>query len=270
MSEPELNPFASPGSFVTPLPEDELVQPLWPLHATAEATIEDIREQDRGKIYNFRHRIMINVIGLTPALLFFGGLGLMAVGAWQLPENPLEDRWDSAWSLPLLGIGAIGLVAGGILSTFYQLLPEDLYTYGRVRRNFALRPEAIVLAQDDHRFIGITPREKWKVIELDTASDVGLLKLDKAERSIRIEGDYHRYIIPVDALLDCEEECFYHPIDKATQHWLIRLVLNTKSGPVELLFGMSQISLGEPRWNKRRQQLAAAFVQRILALRQSS
>ena len=268
MSEHESNPFASPGSF-TPPAEEELIQPLWPLQATDQATIVEIRQQDRGQIFNFRHRIMINIVGLSPAIFFFGGLGLMAIGGWNLPKDPMQDGFGPVWTLPLLAVGLVSAIFGGVLSTYYQLLPEDLYTYGKVCRNFALRPDALVQARDDHTFIGITPRENWTVIKLDTASDVGLLKIDRDRRTIYIEGDHHRYTIPAASLLDCEAECFYHPLDKATQHWLIRLVVQTENEPREILFGLSHVSLGQPRWNTRRQQLAELVVQRLLALRES-
>src|SRR5206468_8997785 len=60
----------------------------------------------------------------------------------------------------------------------------------------------------DAVFVEIVPRENWYRLMLETATDVGFLKIDTQSNQLLFEGDKQRYIIPADSVLSATVERF--------------------------------------------------------------
>lgn len=208
------------------------------------------------------HIWMINLIGGSTLVLFFGGLGLIALGAWRADADGI-----SPLAIAAIVVGGIGVVLGGIVGLWYSLLPECLYTRRKLRGAIRRRPDPLVEADDPAAIsVGITPRENWAKVKLEVAADVGLLKLDPGRGEVQIEGDSERFRIPAGSLLVCEPERFFHPLDKNTEHWLVRLVVRLKEGRTrEVLFGVDHTDF-VPRTNSVRRAKATELCGRIRAL----
>jgi len=230
----------------------------FPEMTTDVAEIAPVPEPYCGRVFTAGHKWMINAVSLVPLVGFFGGIGLAALGVYLLDQGV---GWLG--TIPLFGLATVGIFIGIAFAFWYTRLPECLYTRWKMLRAIRQRPDPLVDADDpDAISVGITPRENWSTVKLEIASDVGLLKLDHKHSEILIEGDHERFRIPLGSLLICEPECFYHPIDKNTQHWLVRLVVQLEEGTREVLFGLSHTDF-KPRNNSIRRRLVSDLCRRI-------
>ncbi len=96
----------------------------------------------------------------------------------------------------------------------------------RLRKELSLRPEPSVQVNDpDNRFVSIIPRDSFTKVKLVFSSDVGLLKIDTAKRSLLLEGDIDNYVIPAGSIESCGPQCFFAPFDhaKSTELWVFNL-----------------------------------------------
>ena len=128
-----------------------------------------------------------------------------------------------------------------------------------------LRPDPIVaVSSPDVEMVNLTVRENWVQVKLDVRDDIGLLEIDDKRRELRIEGDKRRYWVPLDAVVSCQPERFYHPLDKqlANPYWYVRLVVPVAGRERELLFAPT-FRDWRPRTGANRQLLAADLCRRI-------
>jgi hypothetical protein len=69
-----------------------------------------------------------------------------------------------------------------------------------VKREFARRTGCLVQPSDaDALFVEIVPKLNWGKMVLESASDVGSLRVDKRRREILFEGNKERWRIPAAA-----------------------------------------------------------------------
>jgi hypothetical protein len=215
-----------------------------------------------GTVMTRGHIWMVNLIGGSTLVLFFGGAGLIALGAWMA-----EGELSPLAMIAAFVVGGIGVLLGAVIALWYPMLPECLYSRRKLRNAIRGRPDPLVDADDPEAIsVGITPRENWAKVKLEIAADIGWLRIDGQRGEIRIEGDSERFRIPAGSLLVCEPERFFHPLDKNTEHWLIRLVTRLKRGGTrEILFGIEHTNF-VPRTNSIRHRQAAELCERIRAL----
>ncbi|HEY7326847.1 MAG TPA: hypothetical protein VH592_04365 [Gemmataceae bacterium] len=244
------------------LPAEVLSTPSPPLETSDRAEITPIPESYRRRVRGKGYALRVNLLGLTPLIYLFGGMGLI-VGSIVLFRDV---------SIPL---GCIAEVAGGAgifwgiyVSQFCSSVPENRWIERRLRQEIAGRPESIVDPQDpESSFVSLIPRESFSKIQWTMASDVVLYKLDKNRRQLLMEGDADRYRIPSGAISVCEPQCFFHPIDAGhkKQIWMVRLMIVVEQGARELLLSINQ-TRWNPMTNERRRRLAEDTCRRIAEL----
>jgi hypothetical protein len=234
--------------------------PLLPVSDVAEITPvpERYRQRVRGKGYALR----VNLLGLTPAIYFFGGLGLLAAGVWLLTEGSLPPGCAA------IVAGAPAICWGAYIALFCLSVPENRWIERRLRQEIGQRDERLVDPLDPESiYVSLIPRESFAKIQLTMSSDLLLLKVDKNRRQLLMEGDADRYRIPAGAISVCEPQCFYHPLDqqRRNQLWMVRLMIRVKQGCQELL-----LSVNHTHWNPmtsaRRRQIAEDTCRRIAEL----
>lgn len=255
MRDDDLNPYAPPRGL-----EGEPAVEAKVLFDGVCATVEPIPEPYGGRRFTTRHVLVTNVLGFSPALICFCGAGLIATAFVLYGTHGLAP------ATPLGLIGAACICVGVVISTWYQLLLEDLYASWKMKAAIALRPDAVVNPGNPEVVAAcIAPREHWKSVRLEIASDIGLLEIDTIRGEVRFEGDHDRYRMPREAILNCQPECFHHPLDALSEHWLIHFDLQMRDGVRELLVALSHTDF-RPRTNKIRSALVSSFCQRVNAL----
>ncbi len=227
------------------------------------ARVTPVPEPFRKRVRSKGYVLWVNLIGLTPAIYFFGGGGLVAGGIWLATEKAMP--WGWAALIP----GAAGLVWGGYTGLYCLCVYENRWIERRLRREFALRPDPLVSPRDpDSLYVSLIPRESFAKVQLTMSSDLLLMGIDERGRRLLMEGDCDRYRIPAGAIAACEPECFFHPID--TQHrnelWMIRLMIQVEGGVRELLLS-ADATQWTPVTNARRRRRAEGLCGRINSLR---
>lgn len=157
----------------------------------------------------------------------FGGLGL---GAY------FSDTSGLAAGACAIG----GLLCGGIsvfvLVRLQQLLPSR-YLRCVARSAFAKRTNPLVRPDDQNAdFVDFVPRSHWGKKMLETATDIGFVKIDQARCELLIEGDAKRYRIPFSAVTACEVEEFCLDGDEwqTELHYVTVLQVETATGSREI------------------------------------
>ena len=181
---------------------DVLPVPDRPRRAAPAAVIEDLPPDGAGTVLKGRVVASFLVVALAPlvlALLIAAGLGV-AVGL----------HWSDLGGAAKLGaaVAALaGLVTGCVLSVRYG---DGLVARLQQRRLAAAvrqRPGALVHPDDpDAVYVGVVPRKNWGRLMLETAEDIGLLRIDPGRRELLFEGARQRWRIPGDSIESCELE----------------------------------------------------------------
>ncbi|MGY8770161.1 MAG: hypothetical protein ACKVH8_17225 [Pirellulales bacterium] len=168
-------------------------------------------------------------------------------------------------SLSLIVLGVAIFMIGYYIAIWYSFFLGAVYSKWRFRSAVRNRHDSIVNPDDQEViFVGLSQREDWKKIKLDTCHDIGLLKLNPTTSSIIIESDKERFQIPKNSLFLCEPEVFNHPADPYSEFWLIRLVFQTPEDPRELLIGLAHTDF-MPRTNEVRHEKTNIFFKDLLA-----
>lgn len=231
---------------------------------TAEfAQVIPVPEPYRKRVRLKGYAIWVNLIGLTPALYFFGGGGLAAFGIWLATENSMPVGWAA------FAVGAVGCIWGGYVGRYCLCVPESRWIERRLRREFALRPDPLVDPRDPESLsVSLIPRESFAKVQLTMSSDLLLMRIDERGRCLLMEGDCDRYRIPAGAIAVCEPQCFFHPIDAQHRNelWMVRLMIHVEEGLRELLLSCDTTRY-TPMTNARRRRTAENLCGRINALR---
>jgi hypothetical protein len=215
--------------------EAELVRPV----TTIE--IMPVPEPYRGRVLTTGLKILGNVFDAAPLLPVFGVLAGVGLTVWWLGEQPALDAIE-------LGLG-VGGIAFGLAVFFFGLylafpgrsMLGHLYLHGRARQEFSQRPDAIVQYDDPEAlFVEVVPRRNWDKLLLETASDLGYLRIDERRREILFEGDRERYRIPAAALIDCRIHGFLPPLTNSSwdELFMVAVVVEAPRGDEEIPFGM--------------------------------
>ena len=176
----------------------------------AVADIRAVEPDYAGKVLTRRTKLIGNAIALSSLLMLFAALGLMAWGGLTaFPTGAAPTVSVRVLGIALLAMGGVLFVACAI---FFLINPSYLgnrYLLKIVKHEFAKRPKPLVQPDDPEAlFVEIVPKMNWGKISLETASDVGFLRVDRARREVLFEGDKERCRIPAEAITYAEVEYF--------------------------------------------------------------
>lgn len=215
---------------------------MTPSPTSNHIVIEPVPERYRGKVLSRKVIWMGNLLGILSVLALLGGVGLTVWGVYQIADHgeqkiPLLALVNLPALLMILFGGILGLY-GVVIGLFNPGWLGNRYLLSKACNEFAMRPDAWVRLNDPNLiFIEIVPRENWSRLMLETASDVGFLRISEAERVLIIEGDENRYRIPADALTGCEIEINIQQVGNTrVQYEMIVLTSNQPTGDWELPF----------------------------------
>ena len=193
---------------LAPLPDELESQPAGGVFAEITSPGSD----HAGKVLTRKTILIGNGLVLLALVGIFASVGLMAWGALTaFPDHPTGpiDPATKLFGLGLLGLGGALFLVVAVVSLMNPSFLGSRYLLKRVKAEFARRPGVLVPPDDPEAlFVEIVPKLNWGKLSLETASDVGLLRLDRSRREILFEGDKQRWRIPVAALTYCEVEFF--------------------------------------------------------------
>lgn len=176
--------------------------------SAAVAQIEAVPEPYGGKVLTRGHLTVGTVIALSPLMVVITGGVLIWLGTTLMNQSILR-----ALTTGFAGFALI-IAAVCVLAWYGDFLPSR-YLYRLTRREFAQRPDCLVDPDDPEAiYVEIVPRAHWSKVMMDTASDMGFLKVDPRRREILFEGDKERYRIPAEAVESCDVEAFTAPMDQ--------------------------------------------------------
>jgi hypothetical protein len=166
-----------------------------------------------GRVLTRRTALICAAFVFAALLGIFAGIGLAAWGGTMaFPDKKSQhvpSSQEKVLGTTVLAVG--GLVFFGVGATFF-IDPSWLsnrYLRGVVRREFPRRGTHVVDPNDPEAlFVEIVPKLNWGKVKLETASDVGFLRMDKERREILFEGDKEYWRIPASAVTSCEVEVF--------------------------------------------------------------
>jgi hypothetical protein len=225
------------------------------------AHFERLPEPDQGRISGGGYVWIANLCGLSSLVPGAIGAGLI-YAAYRIQQAGVNEVLAIVPGV----LGALGIVATLVMGLYYNTVAEDLYQRRKIMSVVRSRESSYVAPDERAAFpITLTPRENWTKVKLIQGSDRGLMMFDQSRGEVRYEGDFERFRIPAAAILDCKPELFFHPLDKNTEHWLLRLVVRTSEGMRELLLQPSRLSL-KPATNRSRRAEAVDLASRIATL----
>ncbi|RCS41484.1 hypothetical protein DTL42_23315 [Bremerella cremea] len=253
MSSDNDNPFASPETsnldLSHPDPDED-----YPLVPTTRAVISEVPPPYRGAA-GYGWAILARRV--SQVLISIIGIGYGFIVMTMLPLSPWQQHWALA-----------GLFVVFLLSMLESLLigivfrSDQQFWQARMIQQLKRRPDPLFRAdQEPYQFVTLTSGavEKPKPFRLTIGQphtlDIGLLRAHMTQREVLLEGNLKRYRIPYGSLWNCE--LCELPLDTGNT-WVIRLVLETDDGPLELhlcpadvimrksLFGPVLASTAEP------------------------
>jgi hypothetical protein len=147
--------------------------------------------------------VICNVLALLPLLFMFAGMGLAAAAAYLGVGQDLGPTGNYV----LIGVGVVIALSSAYWGLRNSTKLSGWYLRRRSRGQVKARLDALVDPDNPEAiFVEVVPRENWKRLMLETATDVGFLLLDDLRREVLFEGDRERIRIPAAAILACEVE----------------------------------------------------------------
>jgi hypothetical protein len=144
---------------------------------------------------------------MLPALLpiLMIGAGALIIWGLDVPDG------DTVGGIAVAG-GFVLLIAYFVFETYFiSHYPARCYLRW-LRERIERRPDAVVKADDPEAFfVQIIPRENWTKTMGENASDLGLLRVDRARGELRYEGDLERWVIPADRVISFKLRTFVPP-----------------------------------------------------------
>jgi hypothetical protein len=143
------------------------------------------------------------VLGLLPWRWAAGFFGLMGLALLQ------GDDLTAAVAVPCI-VGGFGSLLAAL---FYMLwygdyLPSRVY-YRSSLASIRNRPDAIVKSDEpEAEYVQVIPRHNWGKAMIESASEVGLLRIDSENGLLLYEGDRERWAIPGASIQSCAVEEF--------------------------------------------------------------
>lgn len=145
----------------------------------------------------------------------------------------------------------------------YPEWPINRLLVKRFRRSLQSRTAPLVSASDaDHRVVELVPRERWRRMSLETATDLMLIRVDGS--GVWMTGDRNEYALPKESILGAELTSIQPPGWCTSTHMVV-LTVRTAQGPIELPISYRDHRFGNLA-NKTRRQQAAALTEQINGL----
>ncbi len=248
-----------------PLPPVEETQrttpPPLPVRG-AIAQILAVPDRFAGQILTKPFIILGNVLALTPLLLMFGGVALAIWSLVHLDAHKDEAMWIAiaiAGGLVTAASAFLGLRNPGLIPN--RLLERRARSFldQRVERFFKVDDPAAV-------FVEVVPRAHWGKAMLETATDVGLLKIDPARKAVLFEGDRERWNIPAAAIAHVSAEPATAGAGTAGEirYYMTVIIAQTSEGLREFSFARRSTALTPAK--DHREQAARKLEQEIRSL----
>jgi hypothetical protein len=171
--------------------------------------VEPVSEPYAGQVLSpgHRRRCQLRLAGLL-ALIAAGPVLLIAALALAVRGAGLQSLWYLVPAILCMFGGIVCL--GSLLKAAVAIQRHSARSlYRAASHQFRSRPDLLVDPDDPEAiFIEVVPRRNWARANrtLETASDVGFLRIDAQRGLLLFEGDRDRYRIPAGAVLGCEVE----------------------------------------------------------------
>lgn len=203
------------------------------------AEIAALPPGEAGQVFNTRNHWLVTLVGFAPLVLGLGGFfallggGALLAGAGEANRGPHDVFLGWALLLPGLALGPYLL---------YRTLRDPgwasrWYLRKLIRRAFAGHRDPLVRPGSPGSMqIEIVPRQNWRIM-LQTATDIGFLRLDRESPGLLFEGDQERMRIPAAAIVKTELLSFALGQEANTQYWLAGITIRTPTGLRELPIG---------------------------------
>jgi hypothetical protein len=165
-----------------------------------------------GKVLIRQNIILGNLITFGNLGAFFAGLAGIFGGIYFLiPAGSASPQSSAALRV---AAGILFIIIGGVTTMFvsFVLFRNPGVLSNRryrtlTRRSFKSRSECWM--DWDHAeaiFVEIVPRKNWGRMMLETAEDIGFLRIDRERQEVLFEGDRECYRIPAGAIISCDIE----------------------------------------------------------------
>jgi hypothetical protein len=129
----------------------------------------------------------------------------------------------------MMVVGVLGFLGVSGLFLWEPTILANRWLEKRTRTEFQKRPTLLVRPDDPEAvFVEVVPKLNWGRMSLETASDIGFLRLDRTRREILFEGDKECYRIPAMALTSCDVEVFVEGQGTAAASKVFFLVLRSQ------------------------------------------
>ncbi len=172
-----------------------------------------VEREYAGRVLTRRNSYIALASVFGGLLFIFAGLALALWGGMMAfpDKNSPQDVPPEKKVIGITSLSVGGLVFGGT-AIFFLVNPlffSNRFFLRRTREEFSRRPKCLVDPNDPAAlFTEIVPKLNWGRALLETATDVGFLKVDAARREILFEGDKERFRIPADSITSCKLEVF--------------------------------------------------------------
>ena len=196
---------ALPGTVVPPRPGTRPGAPA--ARGGLSAQVVPLPAEAAGRVLTGGAKALATAAGLAPLIL-----GLTAGGGIGTAGYALQDEYGDGGLAAGIVLGVAAVATALVYTAWYgDYLPSRVY-YARSRAAVADRPDAVVGPDDpDAVYVQIVPRANWGRVMLETATEVGFLKVDARRRVILYEGDRERWVIPAESILSLAVEEFRTP-----------------------------------------------------------
>jgi hypothetical protein len=193
-----------------------------------------------GGVFGFRGLFMHS----TLLLLFQAGWTfLMLLGS-------ILGSHDAAVGTTLVVLAAAWMTTQFMLVATYPEWPLNRLLCRRLRQAVAKRRNPVVRADErDVRVVELVPRERWRKLSMENATDLMLMRIDPT--GVWMTGDGFEYALPCEAILSAELHSLRPPGCFAMTH-IVVLYVRTAQGPLELPLSYRDHSLGSLTSRKRR------------------
>jgi hypothetical protein len=241
--------------------------------AATHMTISVIPPPHAHRILTKHGGLVLNSLILVVLVALFGGLGLIAIGAQRMSEaaGGTSAGMPQPVAIALCVVGSVMFVGASIMGLVDVTYLQNLYVRAKLRRMFAKRVGPYVRAGDrEAHLIEVVPLENIGRFMLETATDLGYLKVDRAQGAVMFEGDKERYHIPTNSIVSVEGKLFVQQQQQTvSQYYYVHLRARHRDGVWEAALALRQGSAG-PIGRDRRRRRFEAFLDEIQSVAPSS
>lgn len=166
--------------------------------ATEQIAIEKVSGPKGNRILTRGNIILTNLFGILPIVVVILGILLLAFGGTMMEKKGGGEAQRVTGIIMMIAGGAVALA--GVIAVFMKL--GTAYFRRLCRKVIGSRGDAIVRPTDpDVMFVEIVPPQNFGKVMLETATDIGYLRIDNGNRQVLFEGDKERIRIPAGAII---------------------------------------------------------------------